>query len=43
MTEKKQKNLPIDKAEYDALVKECLRIIADGSTQTQRRTIICFM
>lgn len=31
MTEKKQKNLPIDKAEYDALVKECLRIIAEAN------------
>lgn len=32
MTEKKkEKKLPIDKAEYDALVEECLRIIKEAN------------
>lgn len=31
MTEKNKKNLPIDKAEYDALVKQCLKIIEEAN------------
>lgn len=31
MTKENKKNLPIDKAEYDALVEECLRIIKEAN------------